>query len=118
MNRINPIPTPKRINYTEEFIPCRLSGVKLYGEGGERLSHALSLLPFNTDFSESGDLIIYCGEDTLTEELKKTTSELFSLRFAKNQGYYLSSRGDKVTVCASGEMGCVYGLMTLLQLFD
>ncbi len=118
MNRINPIPTPKYIRHSEEFIPCRLHGTRVYGEGGEKLSHALTLLPFDTSCYDAGELVIYSGSEHFPEEILKNTAELFEEKHAKKQGYYLSFNGKIVTVAAYTEIGCVYGLMTLLQLFD
>jgi len=117
MKRIDPIPSPKKIIYSESFVPFTPSGAVTYGECGEVLDTALSML--NTCISKNGNILIYCGKSCFTSLLNEKTRGFFSEeKNAKRQGYYLDFDGILVRVAAYTQVGCAYALMTLLQLFD
>ena len=116
--RINVIPTPAEINYSEKFVPFAVTGVRVCGEYGEGLIHAISLMNENLEISNCGNLIIYNGFENFPQKIKEETKELFEKRFAKQQGYYLTKNGDEIIIAAHAENGCMYGIMTLIQLFD
>lgn len=116
-HQINIIPTPKSCNLLKGDI---FSVSKIYPDGcfGERLSTALSLL------SEKGKLEI---SDSISADLIITTSpdayfpdselDIFDEKYAFEQGYILSKQGNApAVIAAKSEMGCVYGIMTLIQL--
>ena len=83
MKRINPIPSPKKINYSEDFIPFKISGAKISGECGEKLENALDLLGIGK--YEEGNLEIYCGEEFFTKENAEALAFFDKERFAKKK---------------------------------
>jgi hypothetical protein len=118
MKRINPIPTPKKISYNEQFEPFVISGVKVVGEYGKILSHAVTLLPDAARITDCGNVIIYLGEENFPDKISEKKEEIFSEKYAKKQGYHLTYDGQTVKVFAYTEIGCAYGLMTLLEMYD
>ena len=116
MKRINPIPSPKKIEYSENFIPFKLKGARIIGNYGETLTTALSLL--NVGINDGANLEIFCGEDHLVADNQEAASFFAKEKFAKKQGYVLTFDGNTVRVIAYTEIGCAYGLMTLKEMFD
>ena len=112
MNKINLIPTPAEYNYAKTFVPFEIIGAKVVGLSGEGLDHALSITACGIEKSGKGNILIYVGFENFTQEIKEQTK-----KYAKEQGYYLSKKGDKIIIAAYSECGAMYALMTLDQLF-
>ena len=89
MISINPIPTPKKIEYSENSISFKIRAAKVFGKGGKILNHALSMLGAEI-CDEKAELVIYMGKEQFSDDLKKKTEKLFTEKFAKEQGYYLT----------------------------
>lgn len=117
MKKINIIPTPIEITYSENFIPFEIKGARIVGEKGEGIIHSLGMFEKKISLSDSENLVIYNGYENFPCEIKTETEELFKKRFAKEQGYYLAKKDEKIVICAYEETGCMYALMTLMQLF-
>ena len=118
MRRLNIIPTPRKIKYSEEsrdFIP---TGACVNGEYKDGLIHALALLGKDIPLTKSGNIKIYIGKQSFTEELRSKTEDLFTKKHADKQGYYLKRVGACIVICAMTEIGAIYGIMTLLQICE
>ncbi len=117
MKKINIISTPANINFSDNFTPFTITGVKVAGPVGEGLLHALSMLDKTLSICEDGNLVIYNGFEHFPQSLKEKTAELFEKKFAKQQGYYLAKNGETVVIAAYEEDGSMYVIMTLMQMF-
>ncbi len=116
MKKMNIIPTPRFVEILDDASPLSLTTARIVGEYGERLIHALNML--GCQISKDSDFVIYVGEEVFPEELKLDTGSHFSLKNAQKQGYYLERDATCVTVAAHTEIGCVYGVMTLLEIIS
>ncbi|MBE7034146.1 MAG: hypothetical protein E7406_07985 [Ruminococcaceae bacterium] len=112
------IPTPKTCDYTEGGT-INIKKVYCDGEKLPRLQYALDALnekfPFSLSDEVNSDLIITHDEKYLNiEELS-----VFNEKYADEQGYVLKKEdGKPVIICAKTDIGCLYAVMTLLQLAD
>jgi len=115
------IPTPKQVSF-QSGAAIKVAAVCVLGEIPRVLKHALGMLqqdsPYVMAACEEADLVIYHGlewvpDGILTEEDRGT----FENRFAAEQGYVLKRSAEgPIVIAAMQEKGCVYGIMTLLQL--
>ena len=116
--KINIIPTPAEIFCSETYSKFSVTGVQMIGEATESILHGLSLLKADLKLRKDGNLCIYHGYEQFPEEIRRETQALFEEKYAKEQGYYLARDREKIVIAAFEDNGCVYALMTLLQMFD
>lgn len=115
------IPTPKSVTYTKGDA-IKVEAVCVIGMIPRVLNHALGMLmqdsPYTDTSADKADLIVYHGLENvpagiLTDDDIKT----FDNQFADEQGYVLKkSAHGPIIIAGKSEKGCVYGIMTLLQL--
>ena len=112
------IPPPKTCEYTEGG---KINIKKVYCdcETTPRISYALDVLgktfPFSFAEDDSADLIITYDEKYLTEEGKS----LFDEKYAEEQGYIIKKEENApIYIIAKTDIGCLYAVMTLIQLAD
>ena len=117
MKKVNLIPTPAEYSYSDNFVPFKITGAKVIGQTGEGLDHALTLVADGIKKADDGNILIFVGYENFPQDIKEETKELFEQKYAKEQGYYLVKKGDEIIIAAYTEIGAMYGLMTLDQLF-
>ncbi len=115
---VNIIPSPKKLLYSqisEKIIPSVLN---VYGEYGEGLKRAITLLTGNYEIKKDGNIEIFIGRENFTDEIASECKGLFSEKYSDKQGYYLKKRGSRIIVCSLSELGAMYALMSLIQVCD
>lgn len=116
--RLNIIPTPQSLSYSEAFDAFVISGVHVRGEYGDGLIHAIELLGSRISETDDANVKIYIGKESFYNELSERSAELFTKKHADKQGYYLERCGGEITICALTEIGATYAIMTLLQICE
>lgn len=119
MNKyLNIIPTPKFCSF-KEGAAAKISCVYC-NESGEIIKTALDVLGEKFSFSQSdestADLVI-----TTDEKRYFSADELwfFEEKYAAEQGYIIKKeQGNPVIIMAKTPVGCLYGVMTFIQLAD
>lgn len=126
---LNIIPTPRVCEYKEG---SKLKVKKVYirmcsdsensREIGEKLQCALKMLEQEeasclTDIIEEADLILTDRADEMFTGSEAELLSFFREKYAMEQGYFLQKKENgPVVIAAQSELGCVYGIMTLLQI--
>ncbi len=114
------IPTPQRFQYCggEAF---SVNGVSLKGKETPKIKNALDMLKKECSFNVCEDnkeslVIYYPVSDAPEGVFDDTDIKTFDERFADSQGYVIKKKDGVTYLGAMGEMGVVYGIMTILQL--
>ena len=119
MKELKLIPTPKYCDYSSGGI---LSISKIFADEAldGKLKAALELLERKTDFvmsdEKNADLIITLSPEKYfsNEDIK-----IFKEKYADIQGYILKKeKNAPVIIGAKSPTGCVYGIMTLIELIE
>ncbi|MBQ4527293.1 MAG: hypothetical protein II998_04395 [Clostridia bacterium] len=113
------LPTPRYMSYRDGEM-LKVKSVCIAGRKSKIIESALSL--FNREVllreenCEIADVLVF---DTAAqnEYISEDDLKIFDEKFADTQGYILKKeKGKPVVICAKTDIGCAYGLMTLLQL--
>lgn len=118
-NSLNIIPTPKKIIYELGGI-LNLKTISFSFEKEDITKSALSIfqkeIPHLEESYENPDIIVFKSDDA-NEHISSSEMEIFKEKYAEEQGYILKKdEGKPVIIYAKSELGCAYGLMTLLQI--
>ena len=122
MNKaLNIIPTPKKITY-QYGEKLNLKTITFKFEKNDIINSALSI--FQKDFTaltetkDNADVIVFKSSEP-NEYITASELEIFNEKYADTQGYILKKEENKpVIIYAKTELGCAYGLMTLLQMVN
>ena len=122
MNKtLNIIPTPKFCKYTAGK-KLSVSKVCVVGTAEDILLNALAVLSEKSKLThtacEDADLIVYADFNQVPEGyLDADDLKNFEEKFAPEQGYILKSLPNgQLAVIAQNQLGCAYGVLTLLQI--
>jgi len=124
MNKyLNIIPTPKKIEYTKGDALI-IKTVHVHAEMTPQMEHALNMLKGDSGcvITEIGnaDVILYDNIESIPEGILSAEDiGTFENRFAADQGYVIKKDlNSPIYIAAKSNRGCIYGIMTLLQLLD
>lgn len=113
------LPTPHHMTSTVGQA-LEIKSVCMVGKKTKIIENALRIFNKENPIFEadcaSADVIIF---DTASENeyINSRDLKIFKDKFADTQGYVLKKeKGKPVVICAKTDLGCAYGLMTLLQL--
>ncbi len=120
MNKsLNVIPTPKKITY-EFGEELNLKTISFKFQKDKIIISAFSIIkkemPLICETENDADIIVFKSSDA-NEYISSSDLEIFKEDYAHEQGYILKKEeGKPVIIFAKSELGCAYGLMTLLQI--
>ena len=114
------IPTPKTCEYTMGGT-LKIKNVCIKGEESLHLLSALGTI--STDYTltkeSCADLIIAYDDHSFKSHFCDEETLFFAQKYATEQGYIIKKDEDNpIIIGAKTDIGCMYALMTLVQILD